>query len=116
MFKESNTCPISTKKKIDTVNKTDKSQTSKEIVNTSKKNRTDTLNSIYKSRSTPRTNLSNIITRIEKPSEIDIHRHNLSVSVFSGQGESLASETPDKIRIPRKNKRKITPYSLVIRK
>ena len=35
---------------------------------------------------------------------------------MSRQGESLASVTRDNIRIPRKNKRKETPDSLVIRK
>ena len=35
----------------------------------------------------PRTNLSNEITRIEKPSEIDIYKDNLSVSVLSGHGK-----------------------------
>ena len=47
---------------------------------------------------------------IEKPSEIDIHRDNLSVSIFSGQGESLSSVSPDILRIPSKNKRK-KPYT-----
>ena len=79
VFKESNTCPISTKKKIDTVNKTDKSQSSNKTVDTPKPNETYKLKSIDKSRSTqitdtentvdksryiPRTNLSNKITRI----------------------------------------------------
>ena len=40
----------------------------------------------------------------------------MDVSVFSGQGESLKSVTPDQIRIYRKNKRKKTPASLVLRK
>ena len=50
--------------------------------------RTDTKNTVDKSKSIPRTNLSNKSTRIEKTSEIDIHRDNLSVSVLSGQAES----------------------------
>ena len=65
LIKEANTYPISDKNNIDTVNRTEKSQTSTETVNTSKNNKTDTLNSIDKSRSTTRTNLSNKITRIE---------------------------------------------------
>ena len=74
MVKEANTSPISEKKNIYTVKKTDKSQSYKETVNTSKNNKTEALTSIDKSRSIPRTNLSNKSTRIEKPSEIDIHR------------------------------------------
>ena len=35
---------------------------------------------------------------------------------MSGQGESLSSETPDTLCIPRKNKRKKTPDTLIIRK
>ena len=35
---------------------------------------------------------------------------------MSGQGESLSSETPDTLRIPLNNKRKKTPYTLIIRK
>ena len=62
----------------------------------------------------PRTNLSNKSTRIENPSEIDIHKENLSVSVLSGHGESLSSVTPDILHIPRKNKRKKTPDTLII--
>ena len=66
--------------------------------------------------STPRTDLSNKSTQIENTSEIDICRYNLSVSVLSGQGESLASVTPYQQRITRNNKRKETPYTSVIRK
>ena len=54
------------KKRNYTVNKTDKSQTSKITVPTSIKDKPDTLNSIDKSRSTQRTNLSNKSTRIGK--------------------------------------------------
>ena len=71
IVEESITSPISSKKNIDTVNKTEKSQTSQKTVPTSK-NKLDTLNSIYKSRSIQRTNLSNKSTRIEKPTEIYI--------------------------------------------
>ena len=35
---------------------------------------------------------------------MDIHRDNLSVSIFSAQGESLVSVTPDNIYITRENK------------
>ena len=88
---------ISEKKKIDTVNKTEKSQASNKTVDTPKSNKTDKVKSIYKSRSTkitdtentvyksmsiPITNLSNISTRIEKTSEIDIHRDNLGAYIF----------------------------------
>ena len=69
-----------------------------------------------KSRSIPISNYSNKSTRIEKPSKIYIHKDNLSVSVLYGQGESLSSETPDNLRIPRKNKRKKTPGTPIIRK
>ena len=85
------------KKKIDTVDKTEKSRKLKEIVNTYKSNITDTINTIDKSRSTPRNNSSNKITKIEKPLEINIHWESLSVSALSGQRESLASVTPDNI-------------------
>ena len=53
---------------------------------------------------------------MKKPSEIDIHWENWSVSVISGQGESLAGVTPHQQRIPCKNKIKKTPASLVLRK
>ena len=36
--------------------------------------------------------------------------------MFFGQGEILSSETPDTLRIPRKNKRKKNPDTSVIRK
>ena len=49
-----------------------------------------------KSRSIPRSNYSNKSTRIEKPSH--------------------SSETPNTLRIPRKNKRKKTPDTSIIRK
>ena len=86
----------------------------KKKVPTSKEIEPGTINSIDKSRYSQRTNLSNKSTRIEKTSEIDIHRDNLSVSVFYGQGESSSRVTPDIFRIPRKNKRKITPDTLII--
>ena len=43
MVKEANTYLISAKNKIDTVNRTDKSQTSPETVDTSKNNLNDTV-------------------------------------------------------------------------
>ena len=125
VVKESITPPISGKK-IDTVNRTDRSNASNKTVDTPKSNKTDKVRSIDKSRSTritdtenkvdksrsvPRTNLYNKSTIIEKPSEIDIHRGKLSVSVLFGQGESLSSVTPDILCIPRKNKRNKTPYT-----
>ena len=70
--------------------------------------RTDTENTVDKSSTIPRTNLSNKSTRIENPSEIDIHRDNLILSVLSGHGENLSSVTPDTLRITCKNKRKKT--------
>ena len=54
-------------------------------------------------------NRPNEITQLEKitkPSEVIIARDNLDLSVLSGFESNLASNTPDKKRIPRKNKRK----------
>ena len=94
------TSPISEKKKIDTVKKTQKSQASKKTVDTSKRNKndtiktihksesnqiTDTVNTVDKSRSIPGTNLSYISTRIEKPTEIDIVKYNKDLSDLSLQ-------------------------------
>ena len=91
MAEKSITSPVSVKKRIETVNKIDQSQASNKTVDTSKINKTDTAKSIDKLRSTQRTdtvntvdksgsipgnNLSNIITRIENPTEIDIFRDN----------------------------------------
>ena len=88
-------------RKIDTVRKKEKSQASNKTVDTSKRNKTDTVKSLNKSRSTqrtdtentvdksrsiPRSNYYNKITRIEKPSEININEYNVSVSVLSVQG------------------------------
>ena len=93
MVKESITPPIS-KHKVDTVNKTEKSQASKKTVDTSSSNkygkgksldesrstqRTDTENTVNKvneSRYISRTSLSNKSTKIEKPSKIDISNDN----------------------------------------
>ena len=116
MVKEANTYPIISKNNIGTVGKTDKSQTSKETVDTSKNNKTGTLNTMDKSRSTPRSNLYNKILHIEKPLEINIYKYNKYVYYSYRQGESLVSVTPDQQRIPCKNKINKTPYSSVIRK
>ena len=48
----------------------------------------DKENTVDKSRSIPRSNYYNESTRIEKPSEIHIHKDNISVSGSSGQGKS----------------------------
>ena len=119
------------KKNIDAVNKTYKSKAPNGTVDTPRSNKTEKVKSIDKSRSTertdtenkvdksryiPRTNLSNKSARIEKPSEIDIHRENLGVSVLSGHGKHLSSVTPDIISIPHKNKRKKTTDTSIIRK
>ena len=122
---ESITPPIE-KKKIDTVNKTEKSQASIKKLDTSSSNRSEngksldksrytqrpytenTINKINKSRSNSRTGLSNKSTKIEKPLEIDIINNDLNISVLSGQNESLSSLAPDQQRIPRNNKRNKT--------
>ena len=77
---EAITPPISAKKKIDTVNKRDKSQAYNKTVDKPKRNKTDTVKSLDKSRyaqitdtentvdksgSIPRSNYSNKSTRIE---------------------------------------------------
>ena len=100
-MKEAVTPTISSKNNIDKFNKKEKSQASNKTVDTPQNNKTekfqsidksisnqitDTENTGDKSGSIPRTSLSNKSTRIEKPSEIDAHRNNLSVSVFPGQG------------------------------
>ena len=81
-MEEAITPPISTKNKIDTVNKTEKSKASNKTVDTPKINKTDTVKSLEKSRSTQRSdtentvdksrsipisNYSNKSTRIENP-------------------------------------------------
>ena len=70
---------------------------------------TYTENTVDKSGSIPRSNYYNKSTRIEKPSEIHIHKENLSVSVLSGQVESLSSETPDTLCIICRFLKKKTP-------
>ena len=56
------------------------------------------------------------MTKIEKPSEIDIRNGKLSISVLSGYGESLSSVTPDQQHIPYNNKRKKTSDTLITKK
>ena len=129
MVKESITTPISEKKNIETVNKTEKPQASNKTVNKHRSNKTEKVKSIDKSRSTkitetentvdksryiPRTNLSNKSTIIENRSEIYIRRENLSVSVLFEHGEILSSVTSNILRIPRINKIKKTPDNLII--
>ena len=102
MIKEVKTNIISTKKKIDIVNKTDKSQPSPETIDTSKNNKNYTVDRADKSRSIPVTNLSNKITQIEKHSKISIHRDNKDASYLYIQRDNLASVTPDNIYISSK--------------
>ena len=81
--------------------------------------RTDTENTVKtvnKSRSVSGTILSNKSTRIENPSEIEIHKDNLSIYAVSGHGESLSSLTPDQQRITRKNKINKTSDTLIVTK
>ena len=94
-------------------NKTDKV---KSLYKSRYTQRTDTENKVNKSRYISRTNLSNKSTRIEKPSEIDVCKDNLSVSVLYGHGEILSSVPPYQQSIPHKNKRKKTSDNLIIRK
>ena len=119
------------KEKIDTVNRTEKSQASNKTVDKPKSNKNDTIKPLDKSRSTqiigtenildksrsiPRSNYSNKSTRIEEPSEINIHKENLSVSSLSGKIESSSSETLDTLCITRKNNIKKTTDTSIIRK
>ena len=76
----------------------------------------DIVDKADKSGSIQVTNISNKSTQIEKSSEIDIQRDNLSVSVINGQGESLAGVIQDQICIPHRNKRKKTLASSSLRK
>ena len=69
MFEESNTSPISSKRNTGTVKKHRNHKHQKQQSLPPKT--TDKPNSIDKSRSTPRTNLSNKCTRIEKPTETE---------------------------------------------
>ena len=60
--------------------------------------------------------LSDKITKIVKPKEIDIRKDNSSLYGMSGYGESVSSVTRDKQRIPRYNKIKKTSDTLTKRK
>ena len=73
---------ISEKKKIDTFNKTEKSQISPETFDTPKNNKNSTVDRSDKSRYIPVINLSNKMTQIEKTSEINIHRDNNMFLIF----------------------------------
>ena len=101
VVKEAITPPISEKKKIDTVNKTEKPQAPNKKVDTPKSNKTDKVKPIYKSRSAqltdtfttvdksryiPGNNVYNISTRIENPTEIDIVKDNRDLSDLSLPG------------------------------
>ena len=68
----------------------------------------DTEKSVNKSISISSASLSDKSTKIVKPKEIDIRKYNSSLSGMSRHGESVPSVTPDKQRIPRKNRRKKT--------
>ena len=131
VLKEGIIPPISEKKKIDTVNKTEKSKSFNKKVDMPRSNktekvksidksgstqRTDTENKVDKSRSIPRTNLSNKSTRIETPSGIDIHRDNFSVSILYGKGECLSSVPPDILHINCNYKINKNPDTSIIRK
>ena len=109
-MEEATTSPISEKKKIDTVNKTEKTQIPK--IQSLPQKKHDTLTSIYNSMYAKRINLSNISIRIEKPTEIDIFKENKDISNLYVQGDDLAGITLDILHIPRKNKRK-TPYNSI---
>ena len=76
----------------------------------------DTVDKADKSKYIQVTDTSNERTQIEKPSEIDIHRGNLIVSVFYVQREILPSVKPYQQHIPHKNNRNKTPVSSVLRK
>ena len=74
----------------------------------------DTLNSIDKSSSTQITNVSNRITIMGKPTEIDIVKDNKYLSNFLVQEDDMAGITPYILRIPRKNKINKTLYTYII--
>ena len=108
------------KKKMDTVNKTEKSQAYNKSDDTQESNKTDKVKSIDKSRSTqindientvdksrsiPRNKLSNIITRMENYREIDIVKEYKNLSDLYLLGDNLAGITSDILCIPHKNKR-----------
>ena len=63
VVEEAITPPISSKNKIDTVKRTEKSQASNKAVETPKRNKTDKVKSIDKSRSTQITDTVNIVDK-----------------------------------------------------
>ena len=73
----------------------------------------NTVNKESKSRYISPTSSSRKSTKVEKPSEIDISKDNLSISVLSGHRESGSSVTSYQQHIPRKNKRKKTSENLI---
>ena len=73
----------------------------------------NTVNKENKSRSNSPTSLYVKSTKIEKPSETDISKDNLSISFLSGHGEILSSVTSDQQCITRKNKRNKTSDTLI---
>ena len=103
------TSPISEKKKIDTVNKTEKTQIPK--IQSLPQKKHDTLTSIYNSMYAKRINLSNISIRIEKLTEIDMVKDNEYLSGLSLHWDYLASITPYILCIPRKNNRNDSRHS-----
>ena len=76
----------------------------------------NTVNKVNKSRSVSRNILSNKITKIEKPIEIDIFKDNKDISDLSLPVYDLAGITPDILHIPLKNKRRRNPDTSIIRK
>ena len=130
LVEEAITTNISEKRKMDTVNKTEKSQASNKTVDTHKIKNTDTVksfdkkrstqitdavNTVYKSRSIQGTYFFYISTRIEKPTEIDIVKDNTDPSNLSLPGDDLAGITPYILCIPRNNKIKTTTYTSIRR-
>ena len=68
----------------------------------------DTVKSVNKTNSISSASLSDKRTKIEKLKEIYIRKENPSLSGMSVHGEIVSSVTPDKQRIPSRNKRKNT--------
>ena len=94
-------------------NKSDKGKLQDESRSTQITETEDIVKSVNKLESISSANLSDKSTKIVKPKEIDIRKDNSSLSVMSVHGESVSSVTPDKQRIPRKNKRKKTSDTLI---
>ena len=96
-----------------TINKSEKGKSLVKSRSTQGNEIEDTVKSVIKSRSISSASSSDKSTKIEKPKEIDISKDNSSLFGMSRYGEILTSVTPDKQRIPRKNKRKKTPYTYI---